>query len=122
MLDPAAKTCVACGRTVRWRKKWERSWDEVRHCSATCRRRGVRPVDRELEAAIVHLLAEQPRGGSVDPDEAARSVGGDEWQLLAEPARSAARRLQAAGRAVITQKGRPVDPSTAKGPIRVVRP
>ena len=38
-----------------------------------------------------------------------------------EPARRAARRLVARGEAEITQGGRPVDPSTAKGPIRVRR-
>jgi hypothetical protein len=38
-----------------------------------------------------------------------------------EQARQAARRLVAAGVAVITQGGRVVDPSTAKGPIRVRR-
>lgn len=38
-----------------------------------------------------------------------------------ERARSAARRLQAAGRVEIVQKGRAVDPSTAKGPIRIRR-
>lgn len=38
-----------------------------------------------------------------------------------EQARMAARRLVAAGRAEVTQAGRVVDPSTAKGPIRVRR-
>ncbi len=38
-----------------------------------------------------------------------------------EPARSAARRLVAEGSVVITQKGHIVDPSTAKGPIRIRR-
>jgi hypothetical protein len=28
------KTCVVCGRTIEWRKKWERDWDQVRYCSA----------------------------------------------------------------------------------------
>jgi hypothetical protein len=36
-----------------------------------------------------------------------------------EPARAAARRLVAAGKIVITQAGRVVDGSTAKGPIRL---
>jgi len=36
-----------------------------------------------------------------------------------EPARCAARRLVAAGRIEIVQGGRVVDPSTAKGPIRL---
>jgi hypothetical protein len=36
-----------------------------------------------------------------------------------EPARRAARRLVAAGTVEITQAGHPVDPSTAKGPVRI---
>jgi hypothetical protein len=119
MTESAPKICVVCGRTMHWRKKWERSWDEVRHCSDTCRRRGVRPVDRELETAILDLLATQARGATICPSEAAQTVGGVEWKPLAEPARAAARRLVADGRVVIIQGGRPVDPSTAKGPIRI---
>ena len=38
-----------------------------------------------------------------------------------EPARRAAARLVAAGDVVVTQGGKVVDPSTAKGPIRVGR-
>ena len=121
MSQPATKLCVVCGRTMRWRKRWERSWDEVRHCSAMCRRRGVRPVDRELEAAIVRLLSARSQGSTICPSDAAREIGGADWQTLMEPARAAARRLQARGDAVINQGGRPVDPSTAKGPIRIGR-
>jgi hypothetical protein len=36
-----------------------------------------------------------------------------------EPARAAARRLAAAGKIDITQHGAAVNPSTAKGPIRL---
>lgn len=122
MPEPAAKTCVVCGRTMHWRKKWERSWDEVRHCSSACRRRGVKPVDQELEVVIMELLADRARGASICPSEAARAVGDVDWQSLTEPARAAARRLEAEGRVVITQGGRPVDPSTAKGPIRIRLP
>ncbi|WP_095590677.1 DUF2256 domain-containing protein [Actibacterium ureilyticum] len=32
------KTCVVCHRPFAWRKKWETVWDEVRYCSARCRR------------------------------------------------------------------------------------
>lgn len=104
---------------MRWRKKWERSWDEVRHCSDACRRRGLRPVDTDLETAIMSLLAGKPRTGTICPSEAAKAVGGDDWESLGEPARAAARRLSTGGRVVITQGGRTVDPSTAKGPIRI---
>ena len=36
--DLPTKTCATCGRPFAWRKKWARSWDEVRFCSERCRR------------------------------------------------------------------------------------
>ena len=117
---PEVKICNACGRTIEWRKKWARSWDQVRYCSAECRQRKVRPIDRELEAAIVELLQQRSKGATICPSEAARRVAdGENWRELMEPARRAARRLVAAEKIEMTQKGRPVDPSTAKGPIRL---
>lgn len=35
--DLPSKTCASCGRPFTWRKKWERDWDNVRHCSDRCR-------------------------------------------------------------------------------------
>jgi hypothetical protein len=72
-----------------------------------------------MEAALLRLLHHRARGASVCPSEAARAVRPDDWRHAMEAARQAARRLQAAGVVVITQGGRPVDPSTARGPIRV---
>ncbi len=118
---PPSKTCVACGRRIEWRKKWERDWDDVRYCSQACRRRGVSQVDTDLEAAITDLLAARAGGATICPSEAARRVGGDDWRDLMEPARRAARRLVDAGEVEITQAGHVVDPSTAKGPIRIRR-
>ncbi|QOJ00476.1 MAG: DUF2256 and DUF3253 domain-containing protein [Phycisphaeraceae bacterium] len=119
MNDRPTKDCERCGRVITWRKKWERNWDAVRFCSDRCRRHRPGPADLQLEAAILGLLARRPRGGTICPSEAARAVGGVAWRDLMEPARSAARRLVAAGKAVITQQGRVVDPSAARGPIRV---
>lgn len=115
------KTCAGCGRRIAWRKKWERNWDEVRWCSAACRRHGVTGVDHDLEQAISTLLAGRAAGATICPSEAARQVGGDAWRELMEPARRAARRLVEAGAVEITQGGRVVDPSTARGPIRIRR-
>jgi hypothetical protein len=88
----------------------------------------VRDVDRRLEAVLLELLDRRARGATVCPSEAARAVAaavdggpGEGWRELMEPARMAARRLVAAGAVEITQRGRVVDPSTAKGPIRVRR-
>ena len=104
-----------------WRKSWERNWDQVRYCSTGCRKRRVSDVDKTLEAAIVELLDARARDASICPSEAARAVGGEDWRELMEPARRAARRLVAEGRVVITQQGKVVDPSTAKGAIRIRR-
>ena len=112
------KDCVVCGRTIEWRKKWERDWDAVKYCSDGCRGRGVGGVDQALEAAILELLAARGRDKTICPSEAAKAVGGD-WRELMEPARAAARRLVAAGKIVITQGGVVVDGSTAKGAIRL---
>lgn len=118
------KRCRVCGRTMTWRTKWERSWDRVRTCSAACRRRGLGPVDRELEQALLDLLDDRARGATVCPSEAARAVAGSDpeaWRPLMERARSAARRLEARDEVVILQGGRRVEPSRARGPIRVGR-
>lgn len=115
------KTCASCGRTITWRRKWERDWDAVRFCSDGCRRRGVGPTDTALEQSVLALLAGRARGATICPSEAARKVGGEQWRSLMEPARAAARRLVDRGEVEITQGGRVVDPSTAKGPIRVRR-
>jgi hypothetical protein len=32
------KLCQSCGKPMVWRKKWEKSWDEVKFCSEKCRR------------------------------------------------------------------------------------
>ncbi len=117
------KICKACGRAFSWRKKWERDWDVVRYCSDACRGHKPGGRDVELEAAILKLLAERGRDKTICPSEAAKVVGGTEtrhdWESLMEPARAAARRLVAVGRIDITQGGRVVDPSSAKGPIRL---
>ena len=107
-----------------WRKAWARNWDGVRYFSDACRLRKVTDVDRALEQSLLDLLGSRAGSATVCPSEAARAVGGDDeddWRPLMEPARSAARRLVASGDVEITQKGQVVDPSTAKGPIRVRR-
>ncbi len=125
-VDISPRTCRSCGRTMTWRKAWTRDWEQVRYCSQACRRRRVRPVDRYLEFAILELLVARTASATICPSEAAQQVAvrygaSDEWCPLMEPARRAARRLAAEGQVTIIQGGRPVDPSAAKGPIRIRR-
>ena len=115
------KTCRSCGRRIEWRKKWERNWDDVQYCSDACRRQKVSKSDEELERVILDLLSKRASTSTICPSDAARAVSPDDWRDLMEPARRAARRLVAAGEVDITQGGSVVDPSTAKGPIRIRR-
>ncbi len=115
------KACAACGRTITWRRKWARDWEQVRWCSDACRRARPGPTDAALEQSVLSLLDARARGATICPSEAARAVGGEDWRTLMEPARAAARRLVARGLVEITQAGHVVDGSTAKGPIRIRR-
>ena len=121
MAEPAEKVCERCGRTMQWRAKWARNWNEVKYCSDACRKQRLTAVDTALEDAILQLLNARARDASICPSEAARAVGGESWQSLMEPARMAARRLVAQEKVQITQGGKAVDPSRAKGPIRIRR-
>ena len=35
--DLPEKICAACGRPFAWRRKWAKTWDEVKYCSEACR-------------------------------------------------------------------------------------
>ncbi len=78
-------------------------------------------LEKSLEAAILNLLKQRGPGKTICPSEAARQVAPQNWEPLMEPTRQAARRLVAAGEIVITQHGAVIDPSHAKGAIRLRR-
>jgi hypothetical protein len=79
-----------------------------------------------IEARILALLADRPAGATICPSEVARAVAGElavgDWRELMSAVRSAARRLAARGRLVVTQRGRRVDASEARGAIRLGLP
>ncbi|TCU48407.1 uncharacterized protein DUF3253 [Curtobacterium sp. PhB146] len=113
----ADRTCASCGRRMPSTAAPETKW-----CSRACRRHGVDRTDLALEQRIDELLAARARTSSICPSEVARSLEPDDWRPLVEPARRAAQRMMARGEVEITQGGSVVDPSTAKGPIRIRRP
>lgn len=115
------KSCATCGRTITWRRAWALSWDQVRYCSDGCRRHRPDAADVALERAVLELLDERAASASTCPSEAARRVAPQDWRPLMERARAAGRRLQARGEVEWTQGGHVVDPSTAKGPVRLRR-
>lgn len=103
------------------RRRWRTRNLEVRYCSAKCRKLRLSGTDRTLEAEILRLLGAAAAGSSICPSEAARSARPDGWRPLMEATRSAARRLAARDLVEWTQRGRRVDPSTARGPVRIRR-
>lgn len=119
MSDLPTRVCAHCGRRFAWRKKWERDWDSVRHCSQRCRRARLDETDRALEAAILRLCGERAAGATICPSEATRAVGLEGNAANHERTRRAARRLVAREEIEICQRGRVVDASTAKGAIRL---
>jgi len=111
------RTCASCGRRMP-----ASAAPDAKYCSDACRRHRIDDTDRALESAISAILDARAATSSTCPSEAARAVAPDDWRPLMEPARRAARRMVARGEAQITQGGSVVDPSTAKGPIRIRRP
>lgn len=121
------KICAFCARAFEWRKKWERCWDEVRFCSDSCRRKSkdgrLADMDAALRSTMTSMLDARGQKSSLCPSEVARAMWPDDerWREHMEDVRRVARRLVAERRAVILQKGRIVDPSTARGAIRIRR-
>jgi len=80
------------------------------------------PEDVALERAILDLLASRAAAATICPSEAARRVGDPlTWRTLMDATRMAARRLVERGEVEVVQGGRVVDPSIAKGPLRIRR-
>lgn len=110
------QVCDICGRRMpRGRPP------QQRRCSQRCRRSRLTASDAALEAAIRTLLARRAAAATICPSEAAQLVFGGCDPEQMQRTRRAARRLVAAGELDILQGGRPVDPSTARGPIRLRR-
>lgn len=104
-----------------WRKKWEKSWETVKYCSEGCRRRRSEAQDPlGLEAAILEDLRKRARGATLCPSEVVRARF-EHWREMMGPVREAACRLEGAGAIEILQRGKVVDPSRARGPIRLRR-
>ena len=118
--DTADRLCQVCGRRITWRRKWARDWEAVKYCSSRCR--GKRGESRgEFEALILSMLEQRATGASLCPSEVARAHAPEDWKGMLETVRRAARRLVARGEVEILQQGQVVDPSTARGPIRIRR-
>ncbi len=109
------KTCSSCGRIIEPRKKWLKNWEEIKYCSDRCRKN--RPKDL-FEEKILELLKLRGANKTIFPSELLQDSD-KQNKIVMEKVRSAARRLVAQGKIKILQNSVAVDPSTAKGPIRL---
>lgn len=71
-----------------------------------------------MEQAILADLGKRARGASLCPSEVVRARFED-WQARMPAVREAAFRLEAQGKIAVLQGGKTVDPSRARGPIRL---
>lgn len=77
----------------------------------------TRPDDAEIAAVLMELALARGEGRTFCPSEAARVLAADWRPLMADVRRVAADLPLSA-----TQRGRPVDPATVRGPIRLGLP
>ena len=109
------KICTSCGRTIEYRKKWEKSWSDVKYCSDECRRNKNKFDFRE---SILNLLKLRAATSTICPSEVLHPEE-KKNAILMEHVRRSARLLAGDGLIEITQSGKAVDPTNFKGPIRL---
>jgi hypothetical protein len=73
----------------------------------------------EIRSCILKQVTARGADKTICPSEVARELGGEEWRSWMEPVRAIAADLMEQGKIVVTQRGNPVHPQTAKGPIRL---
>jgi Protein of unknown function (DUF3253) len=71
-------------------------------------------IRQQIMAQVIERGIEK----TICPSEVARAIGGEEWRSLMPMIREIGAELLAEGLIDVTQKGNPVHPLTAKGPIR----
>ena len=76
------------------------------------------PSAKALEAEILRQVKDRGAGKTICPSEVARAFSED-WRPLMPEVRDVAADLLARGEIAVTQRGAPVDPLTAAGPIRL---
>jgi hypothetical protein len=116
--EPTFKNCATCGRSFEWRKKWEKTWAEVKYCSDRCRGEKNKAKAGNYESRLLDLLAKRGSTKTICPSEILPPELKSDSATM-EKVRQAARRLVHAGKIEIVQKGKVVDPSDFRGPIRL---
>jgi len=111
------KHCSSCGRPFEKQKRFEKNWDEIKYCSAKCRKERLETKQKDLEEFILKKLTTVT---NICPSQIASELYGEEkMKQMMEPVRCACRRLQQAKRLKITQNKKPVTSLNFRGPVRI---
>jgi len=84
-------------------------------------RSGGDATHADIADVIVSLCSARGSAKSICPSDAARAIAGDggDWRALMPDVRAVAVALANAGQIVVTQKRKPVDLRSVKGPVRL---
>ncbi len=113
------KSCLSCGRSFTWRKSFAKNWEDVKYCSNTCRKRKLSKIDQQIENTILELLEAQTHPTPLRTDQVADFLDFRNDKNLLETIKRAARRLESKNFVIITQDGKRVDSSKAKGHLQI---
>jgi len=113
------KNCSSCGRSFTWRKSFAKNWEDVKYCSNACRKRKLSKIDQQIENSILELLEAETYSNPLSTDQIADFLDFGNDKNLLESIKRAARRLEMKSFVIITQDGKRVDSSTAKGHLQI---
>lgn len=75
----------------------------------------------EIAGKIREFTAARGPEKTICPSEVARAVAPGDWRRLMPQIHAVVAELAESGEIEVTQRGRPVDPRSAKGPVRLRR-
>ena len=113
------RSCSSCGRSFTWRKSFAKNWEDVKYCSSACRNRKLSKIDQQIENSILELLEAETYSNPLSTDQIADFLDFGNDKNLLESIKRAARRLEMKSFVIITQDGKRVDSSTAKGHLQI---
>ncbi len=80
------------------------------------------PIETAIFEKLSRIDPKGDNGKSIEPAEVAKELQPEQWQRMMPKVRALALGLMRQGKLTITKKGKPVDPNSFKGVIRLRLP
>ena len=87
------KTCISCGLSFSFRKKFEKDWDEIKYCSKKCRKNKLEKSDKEIEDFILEFARGLYPPKAIQARTISRTYFGIHWKKFHQRVLAAIRRL-----------------------------